>query len=90
MSSNQSILFFIFGSSCVKIYLIFSTPFLKVLDQNSNPASDLMCDIFFMLLLKVENCDLSCSMPSIHACDVLSRVPIGLKNLEYLSHDIEK
>ena len=60
-------------------FILFSPHhFLKVSDLNSNPASDLMCDIFFILLPNIENFDMSCSMPSIHASDVLSLIPIVL------------
>ena len=41
------------GAAVSKFILFPPHHFLEVSDQNSNPVSDLMCDIFFILLLNL-------------------------------------
>ena len=78
------------GAAVVNLIFLSEHYFLKVSDMNSEPASDQMWLMLFILLSLVGMLEVSNSIPSIQASDDLSLIPMSLKIREYLSHMIRK
>lgn len=89
-SYHNAILFLMFRSCCIELYIVSPHHILNISNLYSDSASDLIWLILFRFLSRHEKLDICCSIPSIHVSDHLSWSPITLKILEYLSHNIRK
>ena len=78
------------GATMVNLMLFSLQHFLNVSNLNSIPASVLIWDIFLSFVLLFGILDTRSSISSIYASVDSSYIPINLKVVEYLSHNIRK